>query len=189
MSTFRFAVDDREDYAVRLLDGDEKPPALLHGMVWAELDRDGRRTQFLIKRDYLVEVKPPIPPEPEPGAYMIGEVLCYVYEPGSSVLCVWPAHHSGWVSWSDAWETHFGSDVSIRPMVALPEVELPWLLKLSEVGDSVEVNVLPGEHDEYPVVVEISDYVAGGSKRAFLHAGQALAMAAALVRAAAGGES
>lgn len=69
----------------------------------------------------LTEIPPPIPPEPEPGAYLIGGVLCVRFEDG------WDDDGEAAQAWEEAWQKHGGPDVDIVALVPKPAaVELPW---------------------------------------------------------------
>ena len=79
----------------------------------------------------LEPVPPPIPPEPEPGAYLIGDRLAVRFK----VPAGWTAWH--WQtgpdradesdSWELAWAAIGGPIQRLVPeREALPEVELPW---------------------------------------------------------------
>lgn len=79
-------------------------------------------------RELFEEIVPPIPPEPEPGAYLIGDWVAVRF--GGSVWhsaegsCYWPELYESIVDES-------GPDVQIVRLVPerpAPAVELPWRL-------------------------------------------------------------
>lgn len=112
---------------------DEAEAVSVHGGVatfeWPGLGR------FMMPVAALTEVPPPIPPEPEPGAYDIGGVLC-VHPPRSrptsryTWLVVEPTDVASyrWALWADVWDLIGGPDVTIRRLVPGSGfgVTLPW---------------------------------------------------------------
>jgi hypothetical protein len=78
--------------------------------------------QFEIHANWLTEIAPPIPPEPEPGAYLIGETVCFHDE----AFGWWLGHRADkvwrgvWQEWEDAWAAVGGPDVDIVPLVPAP---------------------------------------------------------------------
>lgn len=94
----------------------------------------------------LYPLNPPIPAEPEPGAYLIGETFCVRWW-GDDSGGHWAMRNDlvvrgyGWFDWARLWESIGGPDVSIVPLVPkvdrgdvqltymgepLPTVKLPW---------------------------------------------------------------
>jgi hypothetical protein len=140
--------------------------------------------------EILTEIPPPIPAEPEPGAYLIGEVLCVRWsveeEPDNHWYLGGSGHRA--LTWTHVWEAVGGPDVEIIPLVpraSLPEVELPWrepsvygfAAQVAKRSDGINVSVWgPGTPDR----LLLSD--------ATLDRDSARSMAAALL-AAAGQES
>ncbi len=92
---------------------------------------DSDRWLYLVPVDALTEIKPPTPPEPEPGAYLIGGVLCVRFRDDQTIHRWWVETSGvpgGFVSysWPDAIGI-FTEDVTIRRLVPeMAEVELPW---------------------------------------------------------------
>lgn len=125
-----------------------------------------------IPKHVLTEVPPPIPAEPEPGAYLIGEVLVTGYARRDEVRWLY-ADSIGvlmTVLWAELWEKLGGPDVTIRRLEpAPPTVEFPWYL--SEI--TVEVRKA-----DPPVLVQIDQ------EWVYLSWDSAEQMAAALLTAA-----
>jgi hypothetical protein len=94
----------------------------------------------IISAELLTKVKPALPDEPEPGAYLRGglTLIGVPVDPGpgpDEPRCVWyvfTARRSvmNHLDWYQAVDETGGPDVSIVPLVpkvpALPEVTLPW---------------------------------------------------------------
>jgi hypothetical protein len=103
------------------------------------LTRDNGRWFALIHEGALTEVPPPIPPEPEPGAYLIGDSWALRTKALLSERWIWHDGaylHSG--TFADLWAHVDGPDVTITPLVpALPDVELPWKLSVGWAAVSV----------------------------------------------------
>lgn len=139
-----------------------------------------------VARALLTEVKPALPAEPEPGAYLIGGGLAVRFPDDQDRLHRWcynvgdPGYQEA-LDWQDAWHDLGGPDVTIVRLVPEPaEVELPWE-GISFYQSSVEVRP-PNEHREIPVVI---DFRTGrGPMDLLLGADTAEAMAAALLTAA-----
>lgn len=99
---------------------------VLHGMA----DTDGRSecrvpdVFGLVRvpsRD-LVEVPPPYPPEPEPGDYLLGDVLCRIFTPGGRTLCFDDVLGSCFThDWPHTWARFGGPNVVPRRLVPEPE--------------------------------------------------------------------
>jgi len=89
----------------------------------------GGGPQFDIHPNWLTEIAPPpLPAEPEPGAYLIGEVLCWRDEWHTNGLPGGPRWRTSavgdWHDWDDLW-TLLGrgrDDVSIVPLVPRAEI-------------------------------------------------------------------
>lgn len=121
--------------------------------------------EVTISLSLLTEVPPPIPPEPEPGAWLIGGSLAARFAvPAGWTAWVWQAnfklpalggevHESTagrtWVtcgnSWDKVWAEIGGPDVTITRLVPEssdraqpPTVDLPWRYT-DRGGDSVEI--------------------------------------------------
>jgi hypothetical protein len=70
-----------------------------------------------IEPEALTEVPPPIPAQPEPGAYLVGGVIC-VHLPAGPIGCTWFIAETGgrpyrWADWEETWL------LLGRPIVAL----------------------------------------------------------------------
>lgn len=139
----------------------------------------------------LEEVEPPIPPEPEPGAYDIGGALALHIIGGANwASWIWTTadlDQGGWTSGSfpELWAALGGPNVSIRRLVASPEVELPWEHQYG--SRSVTVDERDKDDPALTVRVEVSDAADGCYVAIWLTDDRARSMAAALW-AAAGGE-
>lgn len=75
----------------------------------------------------LTEVPPPTPPEPAPGAYMIRDGLVRRLSESPRDTERWACvGNDEWFDWARIWSVYGGPEVAITPLVALPDVELPW---------------------------------------------------------------
>jgi len=126
----------------------------------------------------LESVPPPIPAEPEPGAYLIGDTLAVRFPDTDDFNLRWRWSDVDTAdSWGICWRSLGGPDVTITPLVAaLPKVELPWRGS-DRYGDPVNVEV---NRDE--VILEVEEY--GEVKQAALPPESAERVAAALLSAA-----
>lgn len=106
---------------------------------------------LLVQRQWLTEVPPPIPAEPEPGAYLIGDRLCV--RSGNrlraeSWIIVSDDGHD-YTDWVGVWEWAGGPDVSIVPLVPkvdwptalLPWVDGPFAVRVREDGTNCSVQL------------------------------------------------
>lgn len=130
------------------------------------------------------------PPEPEPGAWLIGETLCWrdsMHTDGSPDDDRWRVDHrtiGGWWTWPTVWKHLGGPGITPRrlvPEVAAVDVDLPWQLSSGPTSQRpwcVEVEwTLTGY-----VLVSASVMIRGAGVR--LAPDAAEAMAAALLTAA-----
>ena len=91
------------------------------------------------------------PEEPEPGAWLIGDVMCARIGHGSGTA--WATHidrlkSSWWVNWETVWDRHGGPGITPRRLVPEPApVELPW----SDGG----IKVHCGGEEFAPVVISL----------------------------------
>lgn len=97
------------------------------GYVNVTLDAEGAQKMFAVPQEWLTPVAPPLPKEPtEPGLYAING------ERGAQKLdivstdCWLVTGHTRTFTFAEVCEMFGGPDVTIRPLVALPAVELPW---------------------------------------------------------------
>ena len=139
-----------------------------------------------IEKTALTEVPPPLPAEPEPGAYLIGKTAAVrvanekLFNPNVRWVVSAPVPRTGWFTWAETWKMLGGPDVTITPLVPAPSVEpvtLPWARRFED-GSPVEVLRSTASNR--------AAYVSGWGH---LTAADALEMAAALIAAAAGGEA
>lgn len=95
----------------------------------------------LFPKDALTEVKPPIPAEPEPGAYLIGDALWF--RPADARGARWVGPDGICWEWEQAWRRSLTRpDVTITPLVPsvpVEPVQLPWEFA-DEDGDKVRVD-------------------------------------------------
>lgn len=81
-------------------------------------------TRLHLETKHLVETTPP---EPDEGAYMVGEQLCVRIHRAASVTYRWfvpiPEREAGytWLPWSEVWYRYGGAHVAIRRMVPATE--------------------------------------------------------------------
>lgn len=170
-----------------------------------ELYRADRRGLHLLGMEDVVDlpddwtepVPPPLPPEPEPGAYLIGTVLAvreradmsgnrwywWLDDPGDFIAD----------SWANCWEAFGGAGTSsivrlvpapepVQPVLTafgkpLPLVTLPWHLTSINGWGRGEVR-LAQDNPAAPIAYSIDDYTR------FISTSQAREMAAALLSAA-----
>lgn len=92
----------------------------------------------------LTELPPPIPDEPEPGAYLIGSVMCV--RPPANFDTEWFCFGKprGWRPWADVWSNFAGPGVPIVRLVPeselLPDnISLPWKWRDKD-GDEIWVD-------------------------------------------------
>jgi hypothetical protein len=78
-----------------------------------------------VREDQIHEhIPPPVPDEPEPGAYLIGDRLAVRFETEAGQL--WHTANDD-QSWTQLWAEIGGPDATIRRLVPEPEpVALPW---------------------------------------------------------------
>lgn len=126
---------------------EETPPHSAHTVpehfvaVWLAPTGDGlTRWYGYVPRDLLTPVAPPVPEEPGPGAWMVGETVCvrvpqfdgeYQFSEGDDwFVPSLVAHGSAdrcWMDWTKVWAQFGGPDVSIVRLVPEPaKVALPW---------------------------------------------------------------
>lgn len=131
----------------------------------------------------LSEVPPPIPAEPEPGAYLLGgKVALRVDEDAMDETSRWTWIEDSddlwtWEDWAKCWADLGGPGITPQRLVPeTPEVELPW----TGVFGAARINV--GRDEDGDVFVET---VSGGrAMLPVLAPDEAEAMAAALISAA-----
>ncbi|MES2211011.1 MAG: hypothetical protein V4515_12665 [Chloroflexota bacterium] len=127
----------------------------------------------------------PIPAEPEPGAYLIGGVVCVRF-PDDNHDPWWAVATPGvgqvWHDWHDAVEALGGPDVTIVRLVPAVEVEteLPWE-GVSMYQSFIKVGP-PDEDREIPVTIDFR--TGAGPMDCLLGDDTAEAMAGALLSAA-----
>lgn len=133
----------------------------------------------------LTEVPPPIPDEPEPGAYMrngqiiVGAPVDPGPAPGES-RCAWFVYtkRRSWFNhlrWEQAVDETGGPDAEIVPLLPDPAhgVTLPW-----SVGQLLSVQLLAPGQSGYPVRIAVN------GESVYIPDDEADAMAAALIAAA-----
>lgn len=95
---------------------------------WRLVQRDSGG-QAMFPHDALTELPSPFPAEPGPGPWSIDGTFVW-HDPRWKVAG--PKHHwrvlgeTRFISWEEVWALLGGPDVTIKPLVALPEVELGW---------------------------------------------------------------
>lgn len=135
--------------------------------------------------EWVEPAPPPLPPEPEPGCWRIGEVDAvrvptvegeYVSPDGDD----WFAPTLGkWYAWGALLDAVGGRDLPIRRLVPAPEpVDLPWHLTSINGWGHGDVRCQPADNPNAPVSYSIDD------ERRWLTVLEARAMAAALLSAA-----
>jgi len=145
---------------------------------------------YMVPVQALTELPPPVPPEPEPGAYLIAGVPCIRMARGADDPSGYASHgrkwilgtkvpRTGWFAWKEALEVlGAGPNVTITRLVPksdpLPDVELPWHGEEYQ-GDGLRVE----RYDATSVSVAIM-----ARATAWVTLDTALAMAAALITAA-----
>lgn len=129
----------------RLPDGTEREAADLYsvpaiGITLVGFSIDGTTQWF--PESLLTEIKPPIPAEPEPGAYLIGDALWF--RPADARGARWVGPDGICWEWEQAWRRSLTRpDVTITPLVPsvpVEPVQLPQIVK-GERGDYVSVNI------------------------------------------------
>lgn len=113
------------------LGGGELDSAMVdHDLAYFDLPGTNRR--FMVPTDCLAEVPPPIPPEPGPGAYLIGVGLAYRDLGVTTSRWHWQIRAKGRSAsnrhWAEVWEKLGGPDVTIVPLIPDPAhgITLPW---------------------------------------------------------------
>lgn len=81
--------------------------------------------------DMLTEISPPIPPQPGPGAYLIGDSMALAVRFENDGDPNWLSMPGGWRHWEDLWRDLGGPDVTITRLVperveTVEPVTLPW---------------------------------------------------------------
>jgi len=99
------------------------------GRISAHRVEDDASVYATMPAEWMEPVAPPIPAEPEPGAYLIGDVLA-VRVHATQDKYAWAIHITvgqnrdiadvDWANWADVWETHGGPGVTIRRLVPEP---------------------------------------------------------------------
>jgi hypothetical protein len=127
VKTYRWKQDPRTDYTMTVVPDDDCNPEDPFERV--RIDCGEYHWYVTVRRDELIQIPPPIPAEPPPGAYLIGDQLAVHFKSGG------PAHPTIWrirsgrnvFTWDEVW-SELGPDVKVTPLVPrdLPEVELPW---------------------------------------------------------------
>lgn len=126
------------------------------GTMAAQFRGDG--WQLFVDRAALTPVAPPIPEEPGPGAYQIGEVTVFKPRNDESVIPWYVPDMTAttdedWYSWDGLWKKFGGPDVTIQRLTPEPpRVELPWWG--SNVGGIREMVGVEVDHGEIAVKVD-----------------------------------
>lgn len=147
---------------------------------------------LVLARSMLVEVKPPMPEEPGPGAWSINGQACFrtTEKPGQEAWS-WPQNavdsHRSWFEWDelrDRLVEHYGPGITVVPLVPDPLAEAPGLPWLSEsdlrafgvqvMGDRPEVRIFLRDRDDSSTIVRVSARTAEQAGLALLRAAKTL---------------